>query len=427
MKKLLYVAVGLLSMASLASCGVQNNDEKFTPTLDKEMRCDIKVVGDYSNFEALEAEFDLFNKYYPNVRLTYQKVDNYNNSLGTVLESNDKPNIFCSSPSMMGNEKYSNIISHMEDLSDPALKFNFDCLRSGLINKDGSGKVYMVPIFSRTYGMLVNNDLFKKENINVPEKWSDLLSACASFASKSYNPIMGYTKDKKPSSGLMNVIAYPQFVAELAKNPDALAKANNLDPSAGEYMRNSLTLVKNLVDRGAINVSKCDEIGDNYEKVLLRFFEGDVPMMVCNGDTVSGAKKREAKSEAYQANPFNYSFYPIPVTDKGGYFIDSPSLEFSVNKDCENLDMTNEFMRFLLRTKELQNMASLKGLIPSTKSTSFDAVYAPFGKVPSDRTISPEVIGVKDQLATQIRLAAYKVGKGELSIDEAVKQYGSLE
>jgi multiple sugar transport system substrate-binding protein len=150
-------------------------------------------------------------------------------------------------------------------------------------------------------------------------------------------------------------------------------------------------------------------------------------MMVCNGDTVSGAKKREAKSEAYQANPFNYSFYPIPVTDKGGYFIDSPSLEFSVNKDCENLDMTNEFMRFLLRTKELQNMASLKGLIPSTKSTSFDAVYAPFGKVPSDRTISPEVIGVKDQLATQIRLAAYKVGKGELTIDEAVAQYGSLE
>ena len=165
MKKLLFVAIGLLSIASLTSCGAKNNDEKFTPTLDKEMSCDIKVVGDYSNFEALEAEFDLFNEYYPNVRLSYQKVDDYNNSLGTVLESTDKPNIFCSSPSMMGNEKYSNIISHMEDLSDPALKFNFDCLRSGLINKDASGKVYMVPIFSRTYGMLVNNDLFKKENI----------------------------------------------------------------------------------------------------------------------------------------------------------------------------------------------------------------------------------------------------------------------
>ena len=72
MKKLLYVAISLLSIASLASCG-SNKEEKFTPTLDKEMSCDIKVVGDYSNFEALEAEFDLFNEYYPNVRLSYQK------------------------------------------------------------------------------------------------------------------------------------------------------------------------------------------------------------------------------------------------------------------------------------------------------------------------------------------------------------------
>ena len=97
MKKLLLTAISLLSIVSLASCGTKNNDEKFTPTLDKEMSCDIKVVGDYSNFEALEAEFDLFNEYYPNVRLTYQKVDNYNNSLGAVLEGNDKPNIFCES------------------------------------------------------------------------------------------------------------------------------------------------------------------------------------------------------------------------------------------------------------------------------------------------------------------------------------------
>ena len=42
-------------------------------------------------------------------------------------------------------------------------------------------------------------------------------------------------------------------------------------------------------------------------------------------------------------------------------------------------------------------------------------------------TISPEVIGVKDGLITQIRIASYKVGKGELTIDEAVSKYGTLE
>ena len=217
------------------------------------------------------------------------------------------------------------------------------------------------------------------------------------------------------------------FAATLAANPDALALANNLDPAAGEYMRPALEAVEQLIRTGCINLEACSTIEDNYSKVILRFFEGDVPMMICTGDTVSGTKKRESQSEAFTAAPFGYSFLPIPMTENGGYFIDSPSLEFSVNKDCENLDMTNEFMRFLITNKTLNEMASVKRLVTPTKDLSFDAVYAPFGQVPADRIISPEVLGVKDQLTVQIRVAAFRVGTGELSIDEAVALYGTFE
>ena len=89
--------------------------------------------------------------------------------------------------------------------------------------------------------------------------------------------------------------------------------------------------------------------------------------------------------------------------------------------------MTNEFMRFLLKNNELKNIASLKGLINSTKDEPFGAVYASFEQVPAERTFSPEVLGIKDPLAKQIRLASYKVGRGELTIDEAIAMYGSLE
>ena len=150
-------------------------------------------------------------------------------------------------------------------------------------------------------------------------------------------------------------------------------------------------------------------------------------MMICAGDTVSGTKKRESQSEAFTANPFEYSYIPIPLTDKGGYFIDSPSIQFSVNKDCNDLEMTNEFMRFLVTKQELDAMASLKRLVTPTKELTFDPVYAPFGQIPTERTFSPEVLGIKDQLAAQIRIASFKVGKGELSIDEAIASYGSLE
>ena len=425
MKKLAHASLLLLGVAALTSCGNGGEEEVFKPALDTATKCSIKVVGDYSNFEALEAEFDRFNEYYPSVDLSYGKLDDYKNTLATTLDSSDKPNIFFSYTWMNENEKYAPVVAHMEDLSDAALKLNLDCIRPGLVNRDSENKVFMVPVFSRTYGTLVNNDLFKKEGVAVPTTWTELLETCKEFSQKGYkNPMMGFSKSS--SSCWMNTVAYPMFVSELAKNKEALDQANNLNPAAGKYMRGALEAVDQLIKQSCVNLSECDLIEDNYTKVILRFFEGDVPMMICQGDTVSGTKKRESQSEAFIKSPFNYSYYPIPVTEKGGYFIDSPSVEFSVNKSCSDLEMTNEFMRFLVSNKELNEMASAKRLVTPTKKMTFDPVYAPFGSVPAERTFSPEVLGIKDPLTVQIRNASYKVGKGELTIEEAVAQYGSL-
>ena len=428
MKKFLCGILLICTLLSLTACGGKPQEETaagFKPSLDTSTGCSITVVGSYDNFEALEAEFDKFNEIYPNVQLSYVKLDDYNNVLGTTLESNDKPNVFFSYTWMMGNEKYASVCAHMEELSDSALGLNLDCIRPGLLNHDAEGHVFMAPVFSRTYGMLVNNDLFEKEGLSIPTTLTELAAVCEAFRSKGYaSPMMGYSL--KSSGSFMYTVAYPLFAAALAENPEALALANELDPAAGEYMRPALEAVVQLIQSGCINLTECDKIEDNYTQVILRFFEGDVPMMICAGDTVSGTRKRESQSEAFASAPFDYAFAPIPLTDDGGYFIDSPSIQFSVNKNCENLDMTNEFMRFLITNEELNAMASVKRLVTPTKDLSFDTVYAPFGQVPSERTISPEVIGIKDPLTVQIRVAAFQVGKGEITIDEAVAMYGSF-
>ena len=429
MKKLLCIILVLCTIVSLAACGGKTQEEPangFKPALDTDTSCNITVAGSYDNFEALEAEFDRFNEVYPNVRLSYVKLDDYNNTISTVLEGNDSPNIFFSFAWMIGNEKYASVFAHMEDLSDSALNLDLDCIRPGLLSHDAEGHVLMMPVFSRTYGMLVNRNLFEKEGISIPATWKDLLAVCEQFRGKGYiSPMMGYSL--KSSGSLMNTVAYPLFVATLAENPDALAPANNLDPAAGEYMRPALEAVEQLIRNGCVDLAECDKIEDNYSQVILRFFEGDVPMMICTGDTVSGTKKRESQSEAFSNSPFEYMFSPLPLTDNGGYFIDSPSIEFSVNKNCDDLDMTNEFMRFLITNKELNEMASVKRLVTPTRDLSFDSVYAPFGQVPSELTISPEVLGILDPLTVQIRVASFQVGTGDVTVDEAVAMYGSFE
>ena len=212
----------------------------------------------------------------------------------------------------------------------------------------------------------------------------------------------------------------------MAEDPEAVKKLNALDPSAGEYMRPSLEKIGQFLKDCHVDLDACAKIEDNYEAVILRFFEGDVPMMTCSGDTVSGTKKRESISEAFIAKPFKYTFVPIPMTDEGAYFLDMPNLQFSVNKDSQNLDMVNEFMRFLVTSQELNEIAQNKGLMSPTKDLSFDNMYAAFGDVPESRILSPEVIGLTDDAVIQLRQAVYGVGTGAMTEDEAVADYGKF-
>ena len=429
MKKILCVILSALLAVVSVTCACPARAESsgvFQPGLDTDTSCEITVIGSYSNFEALEAEFDSFNEFYPNVELTYMKPDDYENLLGMVLESKNPPNIFFSFPWMYGNENYRTAFEHMEDLSDPSLGLDLGCIRPNLLRYDADGQLLAVPVFARNYGMLVNNDLFEKEGLQVPTTWQELLAVCEAFLGRGYaSPMMGYSAG--PASCLMSILVYPEVVAALADDPETLQAANEMDPAAGECMRQSLESMMLLIGSGYIDMDQCSEISDNYTQVILRFFEGDVPMMICTGDTVSGTGKRESQSEAFSRNPFAYSFVPIPLSENGGYFIDSPSIEFSVNKTCDNLEMTNEFMRFLISREELNKMALVKRLVTPTKDLSFSAVYEPFGRVPAERVLCPETIGITDALFVQVRNAAYQVGTGAATIDDVVSQYGSLK
>ena len=79
MKKTICMLLTALMILGLAACGSEKQEattgEGFSPSLDTSTECNITVAGGYDNFEALEAEFDSFNEYYPNEELTFTKVD----------------------------------------------------------------------------------------------------------------------------------------------------------------------------------------------------------------------------------------------------------------------------------------------------------------------------------------------------------------
>ena len=108
--------------------------------------------------------------------------------------------------------------------------------------------------------------------------------------------------------------------------------------------------------------------------------------------------------------------------EKGGAVLEVPSVEFSVNKSSKNLEMTNEFMRFLLRTDELNNLAMIKRLMTCSTVYSFDDVYAPLGN--TEHLYQLEV-GILDNTYVQLRVAAYRILTDKMTVDEAIANYGS--
>ena len=88
--------------------------------------------------------------------------------------------------------------------------------------------------------------------------------------------------------------------------------------------------------------------------------------------------------------------------------------------------MTNEFIRFLTQEKELGNMAAIKRLITPTNDFSLDEVYSSLEGFPDDKSFSYRETGLSDAVNKEFRAAAYKVANGEMSVDEAIKAYGSL-
>ena len=429
MKKTLHILLAILMVVGLAACGTKEKkvkkEEGFSPLLDTSVNGQIKVVGGYDNFEALETEFDRFNEYYPNVELVYTKIDDYNNMIGTVLEGNDAPDIYVNYSWMYGREQYKASLDHAEDLYDESLGLDLKYIRNNILLKTNDGTLPMIPVFSSTYGMLVNNDLFKKEGLSIPTTYEELVSVCEAFREKGYaNPLMGFSIKEKTS--LFTLVSYPYFCSTVADDKEAVQKLNALDPTAGEYMRPTLEMMEQFLNDGCVDIEACADIENNYEAVILRFFKGDVPMMICSGDAVSGTKKRESVSEEFTANPFTYTFVPIPMSEEGAFFLDLPNLQFSVNKESQSLEIANEFMRFVVTSAELNEMARNKGLMAPTKDLSFNSIYAAFGDIPESRILSPEEFGLTDDAVFQFRMAIYQYATGQMSINEAIAAFGSF-
>lgn len=368
MKKYLKVGVvGLLlaAVVSLAGCG-QKEGISFKPKLDTEKKIVLNLSGFFGNFEALDQVTNDFNKYYPNVEFGYEQISS--EGYDEYLEANPNIDIIMTSEDVMTNfedklkDQYVDLAKEDIDLS----AIENDMLKRGYHDN----KLTSIPMGQNTYGLIVNKSLLEKEGLSVPENYDAFIKVLTVLKNKGYTPIQG--PNSKLYSELTQNMVFDILLSDKKLYKDVL---DGKESTIGK-LQPVCDKLKVLLDKGFIDpVVNQEYPDDNYDEAILKFFEGNVPFWVCNTEKVSGMKKRESKSEAFQKNPFDYTYIYAPLGEKGGYAYREPWYGFAVNKDAANKNYAIEFIRFLATKEEINKMGDIKGVPSVAKESTNVEIY----------------------------------------------------
>lgn len=350
----MFIAAAAVLITS--GCAAAKTKEDFTPRLDKNAKIQLDMIGFFGNFEALDQVMNDFNQYYPNITYSYQQVGGSKEE--AYLDANPGVDIFMTSREFL-RKKDGSLAGRCIDLSKEEM--DFDAIDSQmLLDSCIDGKQLSIPMGQNIYGLVVNTTLLEKEGLSIPENREEFEHVLQALKEKGYTPVQG------PADKLYAELTAGMVFSGLCEGEplrEALKKDD--EAAAKAALRPAFDLVDLLISNGYTDPDINDAYPeDNYDQAILRFFEGDVPFWMCNTEKVSGMKKRESKSEAFQKEPFSYAFVYPPIGENGSYDYQEPWFGFAASVSGEHTDYAVEFLRFLATEKEIDQMAEVKG-IPS--------------------------------------------------------------
>ena len=358
MKKLMCIMMASVMTLTLAACGGSSSEssestaaEGFEAKLDTSTEATLYVDGSWGNFEALEQVVLDFQEYYPNVEIVYSQLEDYGTNIVNRLTTGEEIDLFMFSGWNFNESNFNELVEHCEALDDIGIDISsLDDEYADLYSEDG--KHYAFPLYQSSGGMMVNIDLLKDNGLEVPTTLDELLSACETLKGAGYETPLWIEPN------YLRRCYATECIEMMKEGTSAEDAATALDVEA-----------QALVDSGYMN-PESGTLEDTYNAVILRFFEGDIPFVFIHADNFSGTAKREAKSEAFTANPFEYAYVPAPIGDTTAKYTvnGAASYYMGVYSGSQNLDMANEFLRFMYTEEEMTVLETIKNMPVANKN-----------------------------------------------------------
>ena len=354
-RRLSILFISLLILVSLCACGGKV-EEDTNNELDTNYSTTIYVCGSWGNFEALDAAALLFNEKYPNIEIVYNSLDQYTNDLQNRFVSGENIDIYTIDWLLSNDDRYTYFWEHALDLNG---LLNFDntsseYLQTGVID----GKQIAVPIYASMYGLMVNEDLLAKYDLEVPTNYKEFKECLDTLKNNGLYPILEANKEYIAHVILSEVFLEAKNSSDVVKYVDNLLEGKD-ETGVMEDVVEKLSELETYIHPDSYNLE------DSYNSAILRFFEGDIAFVPYYTSYFSGTKKREAKSETFSASPFTYSLIASPC-DEGYVRVNQQLSTFYMavydEIDEEKLPYVLEFLQFLIDDVGSETLSEVKNM-----------------------------------------------------------------
>ena len=351
----------LSSMVVFISC--DKKETTFEAKLSKEIQANLYIRGGDDQFDSILYVVKEFNKIYKNVNIVYRKTYNYEElALEQLLSNNREIDLFFINENMYDNKTI--VTENTENLDEIISLVGLN--KNIKEKRNGHDEIYGVPMAFNVKGIVVNTDLLKKYNCSIPTNISELKNVCNILVENNITPIQGV--DGELYSNLFGT----QYLYKLYNNKYSysVSEVNSEKEGYKSTFDNILNLEKEFINLG---YTSKDKMYDSLDEAKEAFMKGEIPFLVVDTETYSQLIEGErhywidANNDYDTSKSFAYEFIPLPTDEKTSVSYLETWYYLAVNKNSENLEVANEFIRFLSSAESLDLLAEKMG-VPTVSS-----------------------------------------------------------
>ncbi|QQO11095.1 ABC transporter substrate-binding protein [Breznakiella homolactica] len=249
-------------------------------------------TDDVAQVNRLLAEY---KKVAPNVEIQFRPTNppDYNATLRLQLDSGTGPDLMYARSYAPGQELFN--AGYFADCTNiPGLMQNFT--PSNLAPwQMPDGKMFAVPFAAVSHAVYYNKDIFRKENLSIPQSWEDFLALCQTLTSKGYTPLANGVADEWDILECFFLGMLPNFVggaSERVKYETGEKKLNDA---------NFVAAFKGMADVAKYLPRGFQSVTYNDSQVL---FNSQQAVMFMDGSWTAGV---------YEGAPFEWGVFAMPA------------------------------------------------------------------------------------------------------------------